>query len=1005
VSERILTQAIRVLAALGMAASLSIAGGVVQPGGALESGFRNPPPSARLRCYWWWLNGNVTRQSITRDLEQMKAKGYGGAMIVDAGGAEQRGNLQVPAGPLFGGPEWRTLFQHALTEADRLGLEISLNIVSGWNLGGPTVQPEQSAKIVTWSKTDVTGPNKFDARLPQPESKRGFYRDIAVLAYPLHHGAPATPRPIKDLQIKGSFVEAGFSTPDTTPLLRDLPREPGEQDTNASEVQNISALLDAQGLLHWEVPAGDWEILRFGYTASDARVSTSSGDWQGLVVDYLDRSALEKYWKDVVDPILIAARGHRSLRYAATDSWELGGVNWTGHFSAAFRKHRGYDLLPFLPILSGRIVTDRATSIRFLNDLRKTIGDLAADEHYTGLAQIAGRYGLGVHPEAGGPHGAPVDALQALGRGSFPQMEYWAKAATHRVKDEDRFFVKEAASAAHIYGKTLVAAEGFTSIGPHWQESLWKNLRPTFDRALCEGLNRHIWHTFTASPKESGIPGQEYFAGTHFNPNVTWWEQSTAFLTYLNRGQFMMQQGRFVADALYYYGDHVPNFVRMKSSDPAKVMQGFDYDVVNEEVMLTRIGFKNSKFTLPGGMQYGILVLADLPNISLPVLQKVRDLVAAGGTVVGRKPERTTGLQGYPDADREVARIADEVWGACDSHEHPYGKGRIICSGTARDVLTANGVLPDFEGGALDYIHRVDGVTDIYFVSNQAEQPVAVSALFRVSGKAPELWDSVSGTITNPAIYEFTLDGRTRLKLELAPYSSTFVVFRNSSAIRVASVSPDASATSKGGAIAIESAAGGTYSIKLASGAVMKATVPPLDPPAAIDGSWHVRFSSPAATPAEREFALLESWSASDDPILKHFSGHATYSKDIDIPASRLGPNKRLLLDLGTVGEIAEVWLNGKSLGTHWAPPLSVDITDAARTGANRLAIRVTNFWVNRLVGDAKLPPEQRTTRTNITQLPVDQPLMPSGLLGPLVLRSVGQAFLPAAGFSRPTGR
>jgi hypothetical protein len=938
------------LAALSLAATSLCADAA--PSG-LEAGFRNPPPSARLRCYWWWLNGNVTKQSITRDLEQMKAKGYGGAIVVDAGGAEQQGNHPVPAGPLFGSPAWRALFNHALAEANRLGLQISLNIVSGWNLGGPMVKPENSAKLVTWSQTTVKGPAQFDRVLPQPKAKEGFYRDIEVLAYPLRHGPAPNPHPLRDLQVKSSFKEAGFSTPDTKPLLFDLPSTPGEQDTASSDVLTISAAMDPSGHLRWSVPPGDWEILRFGYTSSGSKVSTSSGAWQGLVIDYMDHDALEWYWKTVIDPILADAKPYvgKTLAYVVTDSWELSGVNWTSRFAQEFRNRRHYDITPYLPVFAGRIVDDREISLRFLNDLRKTIGDLVADEHYAAFQLLAKRYGMDIHPEAGGPHGAPLDALKCLGRSAFPQMEFWAKSPIHRVKDEDRFFVKEAASASHIYGKNIVAAEGLTSIGNHWNESLWSNLKPTFDKAICEGLNRLVWHAFTSSPKEMGIPGQEYFAGTHMNPQVTWWEQSAPFLAYLNRGQFMMQQGRFVADALYYYGDHVPNFVQLKPADPAKVMPGFDYDVTDEEVLLTRLSVKEGWLTLPEGMKYRILVLPDLPMISLAALQKIRTLVEGGATVLGRKPDRATGL----DNDEQIRQIAGELWGSCDGvnvKEHRFGKGRIVCAGTGRELLLANHVAPDFEysgapADAIDYIHRSAGATEIYFVSNQTDQPLRFPALFRVAGKRPQIWDAVSGQIHAPSSFGVAKDSRTRVNLDLPPYGSAYVVFGSS--------------------------------------AIARPAVPATTQDLAIEGSWHIKFTSPAAAPAEQDFATLRSWTESTDPALQYFSGTAIYTKTISVPAAAAG-SRRLLLDLGEVGEIAEVSVNGKHLGTYWAPPMQAELTGSVKAGSNQIEIRVTNLWINRLKGDALLPESQRTTRTNITQLP-KVPLRPSGLIGPVTLR------------------
>ena len=500
-----LRRTLLVLALLAVVAPL-----VPQSTDPLEAGFAAPPPEARLRCYWWWLNGNTNEAAITRDLEQMQAKGYGGAILVDADGSGQEHNRMVPAGPTFGSVRWRELYRHALKEAARLGLEISLNVESGWNLGGPEVKPEQAAKLLTFSRVTVAGPGEIRRALPQPPAKIDFYRDIAVLAYPLRHGEAMPPRPIRQLALKTAAQEFGMSAPVTLPLLEDLAAEPGEQDSQVSEVIDLSAKMTPDGTFTWQAPAGTWEILRVGYMASGAKVSTSSGKWQGLAIDYLDRAEFEHYWRQNIEPLMADAQPYlgKSLRYLVTDSWELGGVNWTPKFREEFRARRGYDPLPYLPIAAGRILDSRDTSNRFLNDLRRTVADLVIDGHYRPFAEFAARYGLGIHPESGGPHGAPLDALETLGVSTFPQMEFWARSATHRVRDEERFFVKQGSSAAHTYGKTLVAAEGMTSIGPQWEESIWRNLKPTFDQAVCEGLNRLVWHTFTSSPKEPACPAR-----------------------------------------------------------------------------------------------------------------------------------------------------------------------------------------------------------------------------------------------------------------------------------------------------------------------------------------------------------------------------------------------------------------------------------------------------------------------------------------------------------------
>lgn len=579
---------------------------------SLGAGFSQPPQSARLRCYWWWLNGHTDKATITHDLEQMKAKGFGGALLVDANGADQGGNANVPPGPTFGSPAWRELYLHALREADRLGLELTLNITSGWNLGGPDVTPEQAAKLLTWSRTEITGGRRISLKLTPPPLRNNFYHQIAILAYPLADPAKA-PAGSGSLAYRTAAAETGFSMPPSAWMLTP-PEVPA--DTSLAAVQNVSSHVAADGTLDWDAPAGSWEILRIGYTDSDARVSTSSGAWQGLALDPMSRGAFNTYWDHTVAPLLADARPFHSLKTLATDSWELGGVNWTDTFAAEFKARRGYDPVPWLPAITGRIVESSAATTRFLADLRRTVADLIVANHYNLFAERAAQAGLGVQAESGGPHGAPIDALETFERSAIPQSEFWSQNA-HRSKDEERFFTKEAASAANIYGQHFVAQEGETSVGPQWSESLATDLKPSFDMAVTEGMNRLVWHQFTSSPISTGLPGQEYFAGTHLNPKVTWWNAGDAFFLYLNRIQFMMQQGLPVDDVLYFYGNNIPAFVRLKADDPAHVLPGYDYDVTDEDALLHTVHAETGHLLGPSGVRWRLLALSADRRFSL----------------------------------------------------------------------------------------------------------------------------------------------------------------------------------------------------------------------------------------------------------------------------------------------------------------------------------------------------------------------------------------------------
>ncbi|GAB3927233.1 glycosyl hydrolase [Larkinella terrae] len=925
-----------------------------------ETTFAAPPATYGIRCWWWWLNGNVTKAAITRDLEAMKAKGFSGACIFDAGGAEQRGNSQVPEGPLFSSPAWRELYLHAVREADRLGLVLSMSIQSGWNLGGPDITPAEAAKKLTWSEITVKGPMHFQQELPQPATKDDYYREVAVLAFP----KPAhTHPPIKNLAAKAGTIELGGSAPDTRFLLTDTTATPGEADASPKTVQNLTAKLSPQGRLDWQVPAGEWTIMRFGYTPTGAEVSTSSGKWQGAVLDPLNARTFNRYWDTHVEPMLklIGPLAGKTLKYLQTDSWEAGGCNWTEQFAQEFRKRRGYDIVPFLPVVAGKIIGDREMSNRFLADLRKTISDCVAENHYAVFARRSRPYGIGLQPESAGPHAGPFDGLKNYGYSEIMMSEFWSP-SPHRPTPVNRFFVKQAASAAHIYNKPLVGAESFTTIGPHWNDVIWSAMKSSADHEFCAGLNLVYLHTFTCSPKEMGLPGQEYFAGTHFNPNVTWWDLSGGFIQYLTRCQYILQQGQSVSDVLYYYGDHVPNIARQKADDPAHALPDFDYDVINEDRLLS-LSVKNGRIALPHGLSYRVLVLPDHRILSLKALRKVAELVKAGGTVIGPKPVSTASLVGYPASESERKAIADGLWGqaATASGEHKTGTGRIIWGKTAREVLLADGVKPDalFSRDSVDYFHKTLNGNDIYFISNQNPNAAQFRATFRTAGRQPELWNPVTGEVKPAAAFQQTKD-QTTVPLTLDPYGSVFVVFRKT-------IPPTQQGTATQNS-------------------------PVYRPVQTLTGAWQVEFDSAWVSPklmagrsAAVTFDTLISWTDRPEAGIHFYSGKATYRKTFDLPANGSQP---LYLDLGAIQDVgvARVRLNGNDLGIVWAPPFRVALGNAVKAQGNQLEIEVINSWRNRLIGDRDKSKEQQLTRTNVTVRP-DWKLEKSGLLGPVRLQ------------------
>jgi hypothetical protein len=986
-------------------------------------GFQNPPLYAKPRVFWWWLNSMATKESITRDLVELKDKGFGGAMIFDAGSSSYKVAHKTEPGPVFGSAEWKELFVFALNEANRLGLELSLNIQSGWNPGGPTVTPEDAMKKIVWTEKKVSGPARFSGQLPQEKGE--FYKNITIQAYRIKTEEKC--KPIKYLGYKSLYKQLRGKGVYLLHLLHEQEQDAqNDFDLKSEHIINLSDKLDKSGFLKWDVPEGEWTILRFGYVLTESEVSTSSDGYEGLSFDHLSTKALENFFSDVVDPILLSGGDlvGESLKYLHTDSWEMKLTNWTKNFCEDFREMRGYDMTTYLPVLAGRIVNSREISNRFLYDFRKTVSDCIADRMYSQFAKLAHERGLLIHPESGGPHSAPIDGLKCLGRNDVPMGEFWARANTHRVEEDARLFIKQSSCAAHIYGKRFVAGEGPTTIGPQWERSP-KDLKNVFDRNFCEGINRFFWHCFTSSPKEFGLPGNEYFAGTHLNPNATWWHQSKGFVDYLARCSFLLSQGLFQADVCFYYGDDAPNFVLRKRTI-VELGSGFDYDECTAEVILLRMAVKDQKIVLPDGMSYRLLRLPDREAITLEVLEKIEQLVKDGATIVGQKPRTSTGLRGYPESEEKVKKIADRLWGVCDGitlTQNKYGNGRVFWGKPMRKILLDDGLLPDFsyqssqDSSQLDYIHRKADDADIYFVVNKlARQGIfdtkyryltdlpdryeRVDCSFRVKGKVPEIWDPMTGEISKVSIFREE-DGVTVVPLHLKPEGSLFVLFREKSGNpHIVSLEKDGRAifpviAGKPGELSmvnishtndkinVETFEDGNYKLALSDGQKKSIHVKNISNIVLVEGKWDVHFPKGWGAPEKTVFNKLISWTESTMPGMRYFSGIAEYRKSFTITKSLLSENK-LYLDLGNVQEMAEVFINGKSLGILWMPPFITEITEFVNVGKNEFEIQVVNLWPNRLIGDQLLAEEKRFTKTNIHKFKKSDELRISGLLGPV---------------------
>ncbi|NNM86537.1 MAG: hypothetical protein HKL96_12375, partial [Phycisphaerales bacterium] len=623
---------------------------------------------------------------------------------------------------------------------------------------------------------------------------------------------------------------------------------------------------------------------------------------------------------------------------------------------AEFKKRRGYDLLPYLPILAGIKMADASTRARVLSDYRLTISDLIAAKHYAELKKLAHENRIASYSEAAGPNYSQADMLKTSSRVDYAMAEFWMP-CTHRASMSSRFLLRNAANANHIYGKRMTMCEAFTSLGPEWQQSPF-TMKPVADQAFCDGCNRMCIHNFSQSPSLTAKPGYVYVAGTHYDPGITWWDETPAFNLYLARCSSMLQAGMFHADALVYRGSNIGHGEQRKMLVPT-LGHGYDHDNCNSEVLLTRTSVHDGRIVLADGMRYHVLILPNAHPMPPADLAKIAALVKAGATIVGPPPAAMQGMPVHAGEEAQFKTLVARLWGGLNGRNHTekhLGAGRVFWGKTARAVLLAQGDPPDFAvrglspDGTIEWIHRTCGSSDIYFVASRWAHRENVVCTFRQSGRQPELWNPVTGAIRSATAFT-QANGCTSIPLQFGPCGSVLVVFHKK-------IGTDVSGT--------------TQSNYAAATPLLRLT-----------GPWSVHFDPTWGGPASVVFSQLIDWTHSHNAGIKYYSGTAVYQKTFDLP--KLPPvGSHVLLDLGGVDDVATVRLNGKDLGVVWTRPAEVDITHAVKARHNTLEIRVVNLWPNRLIGDASLPRGRRFTRTNIHKFTPASPLLPSGLLGPV---------------------
>ena len=772
---------------------------------------------------------------------------------------------------------------------------------------------------------------------------------------------PATAYQISELVLHpGARVnrfeeKAGFG------LLADLstvptPAMPASLAVQKDEVLDVSRSMKPDGSFTWTPPAGHWVVLRMGYSPTGVTNHPASPEGTGLEVDKLSGPHVREYMSRYLDnyrSAVGALMGKRGLQYVISDSYEAGAANWTEDLLAQFRKRRGYDPLPWLPTLTGRVVDTAQASDRFLWDYRRTLGELLAENHYDQITSMLKARGMGHYGESHESGRAFIgDGMEAKRSNDVPMSAMWTQAPG--VNNEQPGFnadIRESASVAHIYGQNLVAAESLTAATGAWAWSP-ETLKPTVDKELAMGLNRFVIHTSVHQPLVDKGPGLGLGPfGQWFTRNETWAEQAKSWVDYLARSSYMLQQGRFVADVAWFYGED-SNITALYGKAGPPVPSGYNFDYVNADALLHRLHVEGGALVTASGMRYRVLALdARSAHMSLPVLRRIRDLVAAGATVSGPRPTDTPSLA---DDVNEFRRTVDAVWGAFDG-AHMFGKGRVYANRSLAEALTAMHIEPDVEyikpdrDTELLAVHRRLAGGDLYFVDSRVARAQSVEVSFRVVGRAPELWHADTGAV-EPASYRIQ-DGRTSVPLQLEPWGSVFVVFRKPAAALSRALPDYAEQTL-----------------------------------ATLAGPWSVSFDASRGGPAETRFDSLASWSASADTGIRYYSGTATYARALQVPDEWLHPGTRLWLDLGDVKNIAEVSINGHALGTLWRTPFRAEITHAAHAGQNTLVVKVTNLWVNRIIGDRQPGVEQPYTFTAPKFYKADSSLLPSGLIGPVTI-------------------
>mgnify|MGYP001028433276 CR=1 FL=1 len=994
----------------------------------LQQHFIHPPDSARPGVYWYFMDGNISREGMTKDLESMKEAGIGNLVFLEV-------NVGVPRGKVdFMSEEWLDLFTHAVREAERLGIAITLGVGPGWTgSGGPWVEGRESMQHLVSSTIEVEGPAKVSVKLPVPRPRdpyfglnqfpgdlksrwESYYEDAAVLAFP----ASETEYRIAGIDDKALYYRAPYTSKPGVKQFLTMPASHEEPSASSviskNQVYNISEHMKPDGTLEWEVPPGKWTVMRLGSRNNGAVTRPAPLPGVGFEADKFDTTAINAHLGKFIGTLLKHTGVPRKdlsggLKMLHMDSWEMGAQNWSGEFRNQFMLRRGYDPMPFFPVYSGLVVESLEISERFLWDVRLTAQELILENHAKHLKKYAERYNRGLSVE---PYDMNPTADMVLGAvADVPMCEFWTKDYGYNSS----WSCIQAASIAHIGGQQVVAAEAFTA-----HLSAWKHypgsMKNQGDWAFAAGVNRLVYHTFQHQALHDSLrPGMTMGPyGIHHDRGQTWWPMASAYHTYVTRCQYLLQQGRPVADILYLTPEGAPHIFRAPKSALAESKmpdmklvttdqkkpadetrsgefmpdrKGYNFSGCSPEQLFTA-SVRDSRIHFPSGASFPLMVMPAVETMTPELLRKIMLLISEGAVVIGEPPVKSPSLVNYPACDKQIKEMAGKVWGGIivpeEIREIRYGKGRIYRGGllskpagnelypqyeVTADVLKAMGIQEDFStDGPVRYIHRKLDNSEFFFVSGKSPERITATCSFRAEYSHAELWDPLTGEIL-PLVSEKTGNGITRITLTFEPYQSFFIFFsgnRNRAAKPV-----------KQNSIITKDLA-------------------------AAEGSWEVFFDPGLGGPGNTVFEELHDWTANPDDRIRYYSGIATYRKTINLPANlKIRKNEAIYLELGEVHNLARVMVNGSDMGVAWTAPWRVRIDQAVKPGKNEMEIQVANLWPNRLIGDENLPfdgivkgqwpdwllegkprTSGRVTFTTFSHFRKDSELFRSGLIGPV---------------------